>query len=132
MLFIVWNERIELGIPILDEQHRGIVASINTLHYETRHNHGDAVIHPVLRALQEYTRLHFDLEERLMRMAGYPSLQDHLVRHQELVARLKAVGLGSDPYALLELLREWWLGHINDEDRKYAPWVAKLGPDEIG
>ena len=32
-LYIIWEEGYNLGIPIIDEQHRAIVATINTYHY---------------------------------------------------------------------------------------------------
>ena len=33
LLYIVWNEKNNIGVPIIDEQHRGIVIAINSLYY---------------------------------------------------------------------------------------------------
>ena len=32
-LYITWKNEDELGIPIIDEQHRGVVTAINSLFY---------------------------------------------------------------------------------------------------
>lgn len=36
---IAWNGADNLGIRMLDEQHRGIVSTINSLYYPRRNNH---------------------------------------------------------------------------------------------
>jgi hemerythrin len=30
-----------------------------------------------------------------------------------------------EPELALKFLKEWWIGHINKEDKKYAPYVKK-------
>ncbi len=127
MLYIVWAEKNHLGIPIIDEQHRGVVSTINSLHYFTWHGEGVKAIKPTLGMLEQYTFVHFETEEELMRKAGYPYFKDHELLHKKLMARTVEIARQSvswkDSEIVLSFLKEWWLRHINIEDRKYAPHV---------
>jgi hemerythrin-like metal-binding protein len=129
MLYIVWNQENQLGIPIIDEQHRGIVSAINSLYYFIQQGQGAEALKPTITVLAQYTALHFKTEEALMELAKYPGLAEHIILHQAL--RGKTLNLTRDPMSqgdentLLAFLKDWWLGHINNEDRKYAPYVRK-------
>jgi len=129
MLYIVWSKENELEIPIIDEQHRGIVSTINSFYYFIQQGHGSEALSPTLNILAQYTNLHFKAEEALMERAKYPALDDHLVLHKELAKKMTILARDliskEDANSLLGLLKSWWLGHINQEDRKYASPVKK-------
>jgi len=65
-----------------------------------------------------------------MERAGYPDIEDHKALHKELIKKTADISRESvylkDPDMALKFLRQWWLGHINVEDKKYAPYVRKL------
>ena len=129
MLYIVWNDSNNLGIPIIDEQHRGIVSTINSLHYFIQEGHGMDALKPTLAILEEYTDIHFRTEEALIKEAGFPDFDAHVALHATLMEKTiqmsKEALLYHEPEMALKFLREWWLGHIGKEDRKYAPYVKK-------
>ena len=129
-LFIVWNENNNLGIPIIDEQHRGIVTTINSLHYFIQEGKGLDALRPTLSILEEYTRIHFKTEEALMKKANYPGFDNHIKLHRRLMERTieitKEAVSYKEPELALKFLKEWWVGHINKEDKEYAPYVKKI------
>lgn len=129
LLYIVWSPDNELGIPILDEQHRGIVSTINSFHYFIQGGKGLGALRPTLRILEQYTRIHFTAEEALMKKAGFAGLEAHAERHRLLMQRTVAIARESasdqDAAPVLAFLKHWWLSHINQEDREYAPQVKK-------
>ena len=128
-LYIVWNDQNSLGIPIIDEQHRGIVSTINSLHYFVKQGQGDEALTPTLSILEQYTKIHFRIEESLMINANYPGFDEHVLLHKDLWKKTIAIAqeskLSKDADAVLNFLKTWWLGHINGEDRKYGPVVKK-------
>ena len=130
ILYIVWNEGNNLGISIIDEQHRGLISTINSLYYFIQAGRGNETIDPTMIMLKQYTNVHFRTEEALMAEAGYPAIQEHIALHRELSGKTMRfsidVNRSDDPDILLKFLKEWWLGHINKEDRKYAPFLKKL------
>jgi hemerythrin len=126
-LYIVWNDRYHVGVPIIDEQHRGIVSAINTLFEFIRQGEGQEALKPTFLVLEQYTRLHFKTEERLLQQIKYPDFEAHVGLHRKLVdntEQIRRTSLASnDPDMVMVFLKEWWMGHINKEDRKYAPYV---------
>ncbi|MBI5639186.1 MAG: chemotaxis protein, partial [Nitrospirae bacterium] len=71
MLYIIWSDKSNLGIPIIDEQHRGIVSIINTFHYFVQQGHGPETLRPTLSMIERFSELHFETEEALMTEADY-------------------------------------------------------------
>jgi hemerythrin len=130
ILYIVWSDNNNVGIPIIDEQHRGIVSTINSLHYFMQTGHGNEIIKPTMIMLEQYVDIHFKTEEALMAEASYPDIEEHIVLHKELVGKTKKLSIDAnrnkDSDMVLKFLKEWWLGHINKEDRRYTPFLRKL------
>ena len=130
ILYIVWSDNNKLGIPIVDEQHRGIVSSINSLHYFIQTGHGHEIIRPTMIMLEQYTDVHFKTEEALMAEANYSALEEHIVLHKELLKKTKKLSIDAnrrkDSDMVLKFLKGWWLSHINKEDRKYVHCLSKL------
>jgi hemerythrin len=83
----------------------------------------------VLSILEQYTALHFRTEEAVMQEAAYPEFESHVMLHRELTRKTKSIGQDAaasrNENVALKFLRDWWLTHINVEDRKYAPFVIK-------
>jgi len=128
-LYIVWSDNNKIGVPIIDEQHRGIVSAINSLQYFMQTGHGDEIIKPIMIMLEQYINIHLEVEEALMAEAGYPALEEHIELHKKLVEKTKKLSIGAnmnlESDIVLKFLKEWWLGHINKEDRKLAPFLRK-------
>jgi hemerythrin len=128
-LYIVWSEENEVGIPIIDEQHRGIISTINSLHYFMQTGKSGEIIKPILIMLEQYTIIHFNTEESLIEDAGYPDLENHRKLHDNLLANTRnffiELNKSEDPAILLKFLKDWWLTHINVEDKKYVSLVKK-------
>jgi hemerythrin-like metal-binding protein len=130
ILYIVWNESNNVGISIIDEQHRGIISTINSLYHFIQRGQGEDILRSIMVMLVQYTNIHFNTEETLMEESGYPEIEGHRELHQSLYDKTKAMsfdaGRNTDPEKVLRFLKEWWLGHINKEDKKYVPYLKKL------
>jgi hemerythrin-like metal-binding protein len=127
MLYINWTDNNMLNIPIIDEQHRVIVATINSLYYFNQKGRGDEIFTSTLKILEEYTRLHFKTEEDLLLETGYPDFDRHIELHRNLAGRTHTYKADNiDIIGTLSFLKIWWLNHINVEDRKYAEHVLKM------
>jgi len=128
-LYIVWNDKNNLGIAIIDEQHRGIISTINSLYYFIQTGHEKEILKPTLIMLEQYTKIHFATEEALMTAAGYPELNEHLQLHKKLAEETQKLSRRAvndeDPGVILKFLKDWWLSHINKEDRKYLSYLKK-------
>ncbi len=88
MPFFQWEDEYSIGIRIIDEQHKELVAMLNEL-YEAMHaGKGREALGRVLAGLIRYTRLHFAAEEQLMRAHEYPDYERHREKHEKMAAKV--------------------------------------------
>jgi hemerythrin len=124
-LFIKWHKINEIGIPLIDEQHRGIVSIINTFFFLMKSDINNQILYScVSDAVKNYTRIHFFTEETCMLEAGYPEIEEHREIHRNLsldIERKEQESIrANSPAPLLDFLKAWWVRHINEEDRAYS------------
>ena len=119
-VFIVWKPEYDLGIPIIDEQHRGIVTIINSLYYGTQSNYIKNILAPTIDMLRSYADIHFQTEEYFLETIDYPGAANHRLLHREYTSKLagieREISVDKDPRQLMGFLKKWWLGHICEED----------------
>jgi len=129
-IYIIWTEGNSVGVPILDEQHKGIVSTINTLHYFLNQGSERQILKQTLAILENYTAIHFLTEEALMEEGSYPGISSHKLLHKQLLKKTREISERStyvdDPLGVLKFLKQWWMSHINAEDKKYMPYLEAL------
>src|SRR5450830_591333 len=118
---VEWEDAYKIGHEVIDRQHQRLFELTNAL--MTARGVGDLRHSMVL--LYKHTREHFDLEEYLMRQLQYPDLNPHIETHDNLLSRLnevsEEVGRGHvNRCALIQLMGDWALHHIPNEDAKFA------------
>jgi len=125
-----WSEHYSVGIPEIDEQHKTLFSLVNMLHTAILEHKGTAACAEVLDELVDYTRIHFGLEQSLMRVSKYPEYEAHCALHRELVNEVETLqnkihsGKTAISFELLHFLRTWLTRHILGEDMKYAEFFA--------
>jgi len=127
---IIWTSDYELGIDVIDNQHKRIVEYINQL-YDLEHQQGSAdTLEDVLYNLVDYTYSHFEFEEALMQEAGYEDADAHAVTHRTFTQQIETLRKrfedGDDVATeLANMLQRWLLKHILSEDVGYLDAVKK-------
>jgi len=124
----IWNDRLELGAPKMDAEHKILIDKINTLVSELESHSVKSDIPALVRAFQDlgdYTVEHFEDEERFMESIAYPQFSSHKRIHQNLLQQLQGFGeqikQGQiDDEKLVSFLRNWLISHIMGVDMKYA------------
>lgn len=133
---IQWRSDYELGIAVIDRQHRRIVDYINTLDGLVGRPGARLGVARVLYDLVDYTESHFGFEEALLAEAGFAELESHRHTHERFTRRIEALlqrhEAGEDvAEELLTLLEKWLIHHILEEDARYTEQVRGL-IDRIG
>jgi hemerythrin len=130
--YVTWQSSYSVGHADMDNQHKQILEIVNDLYTAMEKGKGNEVVKPLLDRLVRYTHTHFQAEEQVMTECGCPDLPQHKQLHDEM--RRKTIGLrqhaglvlGPD---LLRFLKDWWVNHIQDEDKKYAAYLtASVAP----
>lgn len=134
MPYFEWNKECETGIVEIDAQHKVLVMLINTLAEASGKKVKDqtGVVDRALVELADYIRVHFDAEEKLLKLNQYPGIEGHIQAHRNferlfkniLQEALSGQLLAVDP--LLVFLKPWLMQHIMQADHLYIPYVKKL------
>jgi hemerythrin len=130
--YIEWSDTLSVGIQEIDEQHKVLVDIINELHDAVHQRKGHEACGHILNELGEYTRIHFAVEESLMRLLHYPAYEQHKAEHEALISdlsqfleRFKA-GEGLT-FELMNFLRQWLTKHIMESDMEYTDHFLSKG-----
>ncbi len=136
-VYIKWEKKFEIGIPVIDSQHQILVEMCNDL-YQGLLNHKassktsiDEPLRKSLRAAVAYVKEHFSAEEKLMLKCGYPNFDEHKKRHEVFISRIleTALQIETSPvlqsFQFIKFIYEWILEHIAHEDTLYVKYVLE-------
>ena len=133
MGMMLWSDDYSVEIQEIDEQHKYIVRYINELYGAlSKKDHRDQVA-DIIHKLVEYTKVHFAVEEALMRIFHYEGYEHHKEIHDNIVQQvLTYQGMflaGEDEVGmeLLMFLKGWLFDHINKADRQYIDTFHAAG-----
>ncbi len=127
----MWKDSFDLGIPLMDIQHRKLIDMIETAMSMMTDAEDDVdcydEIADVLRNLESYTIEHFKDEEALMALKGYTHLESHQKKHNDFVEKIHEFlesSIDDHQRDVLDegvrFLLEWLVEHISCEDKKYV------------
>jgi hemerythrin len=127
--YMAWQDDLNTGIKVIDNQHRRIVEMINHLHDAMAHREPQEVS-GILDDLVDYTLSHFTFEESLMEDAGYEFCRAHKRVHEVFIKRVSEYRLrfraGEDiSKELLHTLSHWLFNHIRNDDKAIVDSVRR-------
>ncbi|MDD2699926.1 MAG: bacteriohemerythrin [Sideroxydans sp.] len=88
MAKFAWTDQLNVGIEVIDQQHRRIVEYINQLDGARSNGMSNEEIAWLLNDLVDYTISHFGFEESLQEEANYPFLASHKKVHELFAKRI--------------------------------------------
>ena len=130
---IKWNDKYNVGISKIDEEHKKLIGIINKAVVASRHKDNSGEILGILREINDFAQTHFATEETYMLESGYPDYEQHKKEHQdfviETIAFLDDVGKSNSKLAheILAHLKVWLVSHIQGTDRGYIDCFKKHG-----
>lgn len=127
-----WSERIAVGWPEIDREHRELIRLIAELAAMHRRGAEMSDLYDVFKRLRDYTMYHFRTEAALMRRHAVATAHAtlHLHAHAGFVACLDRAGklIESRPddvaRNLLAFLTQWLVHHITGVDAELARLLA--------
>lgn len=130
MAKFVWTDQLNVGIEVIDQQHRRIVEYINQLDDARSNGYSREEIGYLINDLVDYTISHFGFEESLQEEANYPFLKSHKKVHELFTKRVSEYQTkftqGEDvSKALNSLLVTWLFNHIKRDDVDYVASVKQ-------
>jgi hemerythrin len=132
MSFFDWTPDLNLGIKVIDDQHRRIADYINDLHRAIEANDKQEIL-AVADRVVNYTYEHFDYEETLLKKANYLLVEPHIQVHRrfkESAEKMKADIISSSDLGAARKMRSdlmlWLTNHIKKEDADYTESVGHI------
>jgi len=126
-----WDASLETGHEKIDNQHKQLISTLNSLVAASREGKDKEEIFKVLDFLSEYTILHFQAEEFLQLQYDYPDYYVHKEYHDDFkktVVELnkRLIELGPTPEMInkvASIIGEWFIQHIKGDDFRMAAFV---------
>lgn len=126
---IEWDEKYSVDVPELDEYQKGLFEKFNTL-IEMKSTTLDAkAATNMISDINDYSKLFFTKEERILRRRGYPDLETHAKAHRRFIKssislrREIAEDINNLTMEILLELRDWLVEHIETSDSLYVPFL---------
>ncbi len=134
MLSIKWNdEKMNLGIDLIDKQHKELLNLINNIMYSIENNNQIEDIEKIVEKVLDYAKYHFRTEENLFTKYNLDTddINRHKKEHKDFVDKAKNIysDLNNDKSIknnygieiltdLYNYLTRWLVHHIINEDKK--------------
>ena len=133
MPLITWGPKLEVGIGIIDSQHRRLVKMINDLDQAINDNRAAEILGKTLKGLVDYTHTHFRTEEDLLKEHDYEDYALHCREHRIFTDQIEIYRDRLDAGSLrlsdevMGYMRGWLLTHIGSSDRAYRSTLLDAG-----
>jgi hemerythrin-like metal-binding protein len=132
-VFLPWSQEMSVKIASIDEQHKRLVAMINTLHREMLDKRGLEAQRKTINEMVDYASTHFKVEEDYMRRFNFPGTIQHVAAHTSFTTKaleLKQRADGDEfilTVEILDFLKDWLKNHIMGVDRLYITCFLENG-----
>ncbi|MBI5726918.1 MAG: hemerythrin family protein [Ignavibacteriales bacterium] len=126
---LIWKQTYDIGLEVIDSQHRILVELINDLYEANSTGAAGQVVEDVFMKLSDYTHYHFSSEEDMLKLYGYPKLEEHIAEHEGFrltIKKLKSETKGGNiilSLKTIDYLKDWTINHILGTDREFGEFV---------
>lgn len=124
--FVAWTGDLSVGIDSIDDDHKKLLTLINNLQTAVYYPTGEAFERQALQELVDYTKYHFEREEKLMLDNDYADYEPHKRQHEAMIAKVNGFmdAYEKDRDSTVEeitvFLKDWLLKHIAGTDQLYS------------
>jgi len=128
-----WDPKYSVHVPTFDTQHQKLFDMIEQVRESAKTGASPDIMARLFDELIDYTRFHFQNEEKAMLQHGFPGFAAHRKEHQSLIQKAADYhrkfidGKTMIPVEIMRYLNDWLLHHIDTVDREYAPFFREKG-----
>lgn len=135
---LVWRDQLSVGNNVIDSDHKYLIETINKVEQSLGAKNRIG-LSTALDDLSQYSRVHFDREEKIAEAVGYTQVSHLNQSHQELLKQLEQVRGEIDAMGqewstdainhFTNFLRDWLINHVIKEDLLMKPVLQKHSPN---
>ena len=126
---IEWESKYSVDIEEIDTHQKKMFEMFNELIDLKNLNEDDKVSVNLLSDLNDYCKLYFSREEKILKKGGYPDLDIHAKAHRQFIRssislrREIAEDINNLTVEAIVELRNWFINHIEAKDSLYIPFL---------
>ncbi|TSC52077.1 MAG: hemerythrin [Parcubacteria group bacterium LiPW_41] len=130
---IEWKPEYNMGIAVIDEQHKMFVATLNSLYEAILEGKGREHLAKIFTDLESYITLHFSTEEKYFHEFNYEGMEEHIKEHRKFQSKIAEFknsfehGESEISSILIDFLENWLIHHLATIDVKYIPCFKSHG-----
>jgi len=136
---MLWKDNYELGVPLIDEQHKELFRRVESFLQVLRSNVSwDEKVQKVnetLEFMKSYVVEHFHDEEEYQKSIDYPGFDAHKQKHTGMVYYVlefsKQYEQSNNDELLIQQfggkLLAWLINHVAAEDQRIAEYAIRKG-----
>ncbi len=130
---IEWSPHLNLGIGVIDGQHKKLAAILNKISEDIHAGQGQKAEIQNFSHLIEQTQLHFKTEELLMKHHDYDRKIHHSDVHSMLIGMIEHYlkkyeeDANASNADLLVFLKDWLIEHIHIDDKPFGEFLVSKG-----
>lgn len=130
---INWENSYSVGISLIDEQHKKFFLILDELSSSIYSLKGTSVLDRIFTELYDYTKYHFDTEERYFAEFSYEGAVPHIAEHKNFIKRLTEIQtkMSEDKMKtaldLIDFMENWMVHHIDIMDKGYVECFREHG-----
>ncbi|MDR2597041.1 MAG: hemerythrin family protein [Treponema sp.] len=130
-----FDKSLETGHAKIDEQHKQLFVTLNTIIEESEQGRGKDEIYKTMDFLNQYTIMHFKTEETLQKEYGFPGYEAHKKCHEDFKTTVKELTqalIDKGPVkelidAAVKTVGDWLVTHIKGNDIAMAAYLKSKG-----
>lgn len=127
-----WREEYSIGIIEIDDQHKELIKRFKLVADAVTNRQGWSELHFAILGILRYAEFHFQFEEALMRLYGFPQIESHIQEHRRILQAAEAFIDESlrkvAPDDVAQFYQDWLATHIQNDDRHYAEHILAGNP----
>jgi len=133
MALITWTNDFSVGVEEIDNQHKRLVNMINELHDAMKQGKGNEHVEDIIIRLVDYSKYHFNTEEKYFHQFSYPDKESHIQTHVDFIDKVSifAEKFKNNEVMLtidvLTFLSDWLRNHIMGIDMDYSDFFIENG-----
>jgi hemerythrin len=133
ILAIQWRDSYAIGIKEIDDQHMQLFEAIDKLFTACAQGKGKEEVGNTLTFLEDYTKVHFNDEQKLHIKYAYPEKTAHRDIHEKFLGSLSLLkkqfeeeGAGVLFISTVnKTVLDWLIRHIGNSDKEFATFVKQ-------